>query len=75
MSANARSFLDFAPAEDHRLRATWAAGWLREYRCRTRYVSLLTLDSVEELEVRFAWLDWWDATCACREALRRLEDS
>ena len=65
--------LDFASAEYHRLRAAWAAAWLREYRCHVRYHSLLALDVVEELELRFAWLEWWDATCVCRETLRRLE--
>jgi hypothetical protein len=55
------------------LHAAWAAAWLREYRCHTRYLSLLAQDMVEDFELRFAWLDWWNATCVCREALRRLE--
>jgi hypothetical protein len=62
-------------AEDQRLRAAWGAAWLREYRCHIRYVSLLALDAVEDIEVRLAWLDWWNAACVCREALRRLEIS
>jgi hypothetical protein len=58
---------------EHSLRAAWAAAWLREYRCHTHYLALLALDAAEELELRFAWLDWWDATCVCREAAARLE--
>jgi hypothetical protein len=73
MFGSLRSAVSFAASESERLRAAWAAAWLREYRCRTRYVSLLALDAAEELELRFAWLEWWDATCVCREALRRLE--
>jgi hypothetical protein len=72
---NFRSAVDFATAEVARLRAAWAAAWLREYRCQTRYFSLLEVDAAEELELRFAWLEWWDAACVCREALRRLESS
>lgn len=64
---------DLPTAEDHRLRSAWAAAWLREYRCHTRYLSLLALDAVEDLELRLAWLDWWNATCICEEASRRLE--
>lgn len=63
------------PAEDQQLRAAWAAAWVREYRCHTRYLSLLAEDAVEELDLRFAWLEWWNATCVCREALRRLENT
>jgi hypothetical protein len=37
-------------------------------------VELHDLDAGEELELRFAWLDWWDANCAGREALRRLDE-
>lgn len=66
-------FVQVTDTEDKTLRAVWAAAWLREYRCHIRYISLLALDAVEELELRFAWLEWWDATCVCREALRRLE--
>lgn len=73
MFGSFRSAVSFKAAESERLRAAWAAAWLREYRCHTRYVSLLALDTAEELELRFAWLEWWDATCVCREALRRLE--
>jgi len=68
-----RTAVDLAVAEEERLRAAWAAAWLREYRCHARYISLLALDAVEELELRFAWLEWWDATCVCRDALQRLE--
>jgi hypothetical protein len=74
VSGALRSTVDFDSTEDHRLRAVWAAAWLREYRCNTRYLSLLALDATDELEMRFAWLDWWDAACVCREALRRLEE-
>ena len=73
VSGNDADPIKFAPIEDQRLRAAWAAAWLREYRCHTRYVALLALDVVEEIELRVAWLDWWDATCVCREALHRLE--
>ena len=59
--------------EDCVLRAAWAAAALREYRCHARYISLLAREAVGELNLRFAWLEWWDATCVCREALRRLE--
>ena len=72
---NFRSAVDFAATEIIRLRAAWAAAWLREYRCHTRYIALLEVDMAEELELRFAWLEWWDAACVCREALRRLEGS
>jgi hypothetical protein len=65
--------INVASAEEQPLRAAWAAAWLREYRCHTRYLSLLAQDIVEDFELRFAWLDWWNATCVCREALRRLE--
>jgi|HubBroStandDraft_5_1064220.scaffolds.fasta_scaffold224816_2 hypothetical protein len=61
--------------EDRELRAAWAKAWLREYRCHTRYLSLLPVDAAPEVELRFAWLDWWDAACVCREALRQLESS
>ncbi|HEY6456248.1 MAG TPA: hypothetical protein VIY90_13325 [Steroidobacteraceae bacterium] len=67
--------IDVASAEAHTLRAAWAAAWLREYRCYSRYLALLAVDAVEETELRFAWLDWWDATCVCRDALQRLEGS
>jgi hypothetical protein len=73
MSPNSRATLDIASAEDHGLRAAWAAAALREYRCHARYISLLALEAAGELELRFAWLEWWDATCVCREALLRLE--
>jgi hypothetical protein len=65
--------VEVATAEDHGLRSAWGAAWLREYRCHTHYRSLLALEAVEELELRLAWLDWWNATCLCRDALRRLE--
>ena len=65
--------ITLAPMEEQRLRAAWAAAWLREYRCHARYIALLALDAVGEIELRLAWLDWWNATCVCREALRRLE--
>jgi hypothetical protein len=60
---------------EHELRAAWSKAWLREYRCHNRYLSLLAIDAPTELELRFAWLDWWDAACVCREAFRRLENS
>jgi hypothetical protein len=72
---------DFGPGvdlpfpEDQALRAAWEKAWLREYRCHSRYLSLLAVDAATELQLRFAWLDWWDAACMCREALRRLESS
>lgn len=61
------------PGGDRALRAAWAAAWLREYQCHTHYLSLLDRDEVGELELRFAWLDWWDASCVCRAAAERLE--
>jgi hypothetical protein len=67
--------VDAASTEEPSLRTAWAVAWLREYRCHTRYLSLLALDAVEEFELRFAWLDWWNATCVCRDALLRLEGS
>jgi hypothetical protein len=70
-----RSGVDQSFTEDDELRTAWAKAWLREYRCHTRYISLLTVDEAAELDLRFAWLDWWDAACVCREALRRLERS
>ena len=73
MLGSFRSPVDFAATEGERLRAAWTTAWLREYRCHARYISLLALDAAEELELRFAWLEWWDATCVCREALRRLD--
>ena len=65
--------MDLAPGDVEGLRAAWAAAWLREDRCETRYLCLLQAEPAEELELRFAWLEWWDATCVCREALQRLE--
>jgi len=59
MSPNSRATLDIASAEDHGLRAAWAAAALREYRCHARYISLLALEAAGELELRFAWLEWW----------------
>jgi hypothetical protein len=73
IAENIRSGLDQSATEDHALRTAWAKAWLREYRCHTRYLSLLEVDAAAERELRFAWLDWWDAACVCREALRRLE--
>ena len=73
MCGNFGTAVDLAVAEEERLRAAWAAAWLREHRCHARYISLLAVDAAEELELRFAWLEWWDATCVCRDALRRLE--
>jgi hypothetical protein len=75
VAGNHRPDLDEIVTEDHELRTAWAKAWLREYRCHTRYLSLLTVDAAAELELRFAWLDWWDAACVCREALHRLESS
>ena len=66
---------DFDSTEDPSLRAAWSAAWLHEHRAHVRYRSLLATDAAEEIELRFAWLAWWDAACVCREALRRLEDS
>jgi hypothetical protein len=72
---NFRSAVDLAAIEMERLRAAWAEAWLREYRCQLRYIALLQVEAAEELELRFAWLEWWDAACVCRDALRRLEGS
>ena len=74
-AGNFRSGLDQSSSEDYELRTAWAKAWLREYRCHTRYLSLIAVDAAAEIELRFAWLDWWDAACVCREALRRLEHS
>jgi hypothetical protein len=60
--------------EDHRRWTAWTEAWLREYRCRTRYLALLAMDAAEELELRFAWLEWWDAECVCREASLQLDN-
>jgi hypothetical protein len=57
------------------LRAQWAAAWFREYQCQTRYLAMLALEMVEEHALRCAWLAWWHANCACREAEARLEKS
>jgi hypothetical protein len=73
MSGVRAAAVDAVPAEDHTLRVAWEAAWLQEYRCHMRYLSLLALDAAEDCELRFAWLDWWNATCVCRDALRRLE--
>ena len=75
ISGTRRPGVDPSFTEDQELRAAWAKAWLREYRCHTRYLSLLAVDAVAELELRFAWLDRWDAACVCREAARRLEYS
>ncbi len=74
VSETPSSARDFDPTEDQGLRTAWAVAWLREYQCHTRYLSLLDLEEADEVRVRSAWLDWWDATCVCREALRRLEE-
>jgi hypothetical protein len=55
-------------------RAEWAKAWLREYRCNCNYLALLSADHVDDSELRRAWLAWWHAACACREALARLEE-
>jgi hypothetical protein len=75
ISGTRRPGVDPSFTEDQELRAAWAKAWLREYRCHTRYLSLLAVDTAAALELRFAWLDWWDAACVCREAARRLEYS
>jgi hypothetical protein len=59
--------------DDHSLWVAWAAAWLREYECQTRYLSLLALEAAEDVELRLAWLQWWQATCDCRDASRRLD--
>jgi hypothetical protein len=64
-----------ASTEEERFRAAWAKAWLREYRCESRYQSLLGSGKAGETELRLAWLAWWDAACVCREALERLERS
>jgi hypothetical protein len=61
--------------EEESFRAAWAMAWLREYRCETRYQSLLGSGQAGDTELRLAWLAWWDAACVCREALERLERS
>jgi hypothetical protein len=67
--------LKLAPLDNHSLSVIWAKAWLREYRCNTHYLALLVSDGVDDLDLRSAWLAWWDATCACREALYDLEGS
>jgi hypothetical protein len=71
MLGNFRSALDLAAVEVERLRAAWAEARLREYRCQVRYIALVQVEAAKELELRFAWLEWWDAACVCRDALRR----
>lgn len=68
------ALVSVAPPEDHALWEAWAEAWLREYRCHARYLSLLALDAAEECELRYAWLEWWSATCDCRDASRRLDE-
>lgn len=58
----------------HPLWVAWEEAWLREYRCYARYLSLLALDGTEDVELASAWLEWWNATCDCRDASRRLDD-
>lgn len=65
--------LDFLYREHDPLRDAWAAAWLREYQCHTRYLALLAMDNAEDRELRLAWLHWWHAARACREALAHLE--
>jgi hypothetical protein len=74
-SANLGDTRDLASAEDLQLRAAWEKAWLSEYRCYTRYLALVAMDDARELDIQFAWLEWWDSTCVCREAARRLECS
>jgi hypothetical protein len=59
--------------EAHPLREAWAAAWFREYHCQAYYLAVLALDTVEEHALRGAWLAWWHANCAFREAEARLE--
>ena len=75
ITVNLRPGVEQILTEDYKLRTAWAKAWLREYRCHTRYLSLLAVDAAAELDLRFAWLHWWDATCVCREALRQLESA
>jgi len=53
----------------------WAAAWLHEYRCYCRYVALLDTDGGDDRRLSIAWLEWWNASMACREAECRLENS
>jgi hypothetical protein len=59
--------------QEETIRAAWAMAWLREYRGQSRYQSLLRSEEAGDTELRFAWLEWWNAACACREASKRLD--
>jgi hypothetical protein len=61
--------------QEETFRAAWAEAWLREYRCQSRYQSLLGFGEAGDTELRFAWLEWWNAACACREASKQLESA
>ncbi len=55
--------------------AAWTRSWLVEYRCRTVYFELVGTEDVDDRRVNLAWLDWWKADCACREAEARFENT
>jgi hypothetical protein len=67
--------LDGTSTEGDKLRTAWEQARLREYHCHARYQTLAITGEAGELELRFAWLAWWDAVCLCWETLRRLEIS
>ncbi len=53
----------------------WAHAWLLEYRSHVRYLELLSSLAVDEMQLRLAWLEWWRASCKCREADSDLDDA
>jgi len=73
VSRQGTDFVELRPQGTYALELDWANAWLHEYRCNCRYLAVLYADETDDLELRHAWLDWWHAACASREALRRLE--
>jgi hypothetical protein len=69
-----RSGMGMNRGEEHSVRAEWAAAWFREYQCQTHYLAVLAQDTAEDCALRCAWLAWWHANCACRDAEARLEE-
>ena len=51
----------------------WSKAWLQEFHCHAQYLVLLESEEVDERRLSLAWLNWWKAACACREAASELE--
>jgi hypothetical protein len=74
-SVPSRSTCENHEADEGRLQLLeWKIAWLREYRCHAHYLTLLAADEVADRQLSLAWLAWWNASNACREASCRVGD-